>query len=253
MHRDTTVIRGAGLADALRPSRWPARLDLAQSVSGLALALFMWVHTLFVSSILLGKDAMWTVTRALEGHYVFGESRPIITSVAVAAVMLLIGVHAVLALRKFPANYAEFSAFRHHQRVMRHADTTLWFWQLVTGFMLFFLAFIHLYPMLVNPDRIGPYESADSVWSDHLWPLYIVLLLSVQIHGAVGLYRLCMKWGWPAGSNPPAARRRLKILMWSVMVFLIALGGTSLGAYMKIGREHADRYGERYQPAPPAE
>ena len=45
---------------SVRKSRWPARLDWMQSVSGLVLALFMWGHMLFVSSILLGTDAMWT-------------------------------------------------------------------------------------------------------------------------------------------------------------------------------------------------
>ncbi|MBS0396476.1 MAG: hypothetical protein JSR54_17795, partial [Proteobacteria bacterium] len=52
---------------------WPARLDLLQSGTGLALALFMWVHMLFVSSILLGHDAMWTVARFFEGYFVLGR------------------------------------------------------------------------------------------------------------------------------------------------------------------------------------
>ena len=65
-------------------------------------------------------------------------------------------------------------------RMMRHEDTTLWFWRVITGFALFFLAPVHLYIMLTRPDRIGPFRSADRVWSDHFWPLYIVLLLAVE-------------------------------------------------------------------------
>ena len=38
------VITGVGLADRARKSRWPARMDLAQSASGLLLGLFMWGH-----------------------------------------------------------------------------------------------------------------------------------------------------------------------------------------------------------------
>ena len=68
-------------------------------------------------------------------------------------------------------------------RMMKHEDTTLWFWQVFTGFALFFLASVHLYIMLTRPDRIGPYESADRVWSEHLWPLYILLLFAVELHG----------------------------------------------------------------------
>ena len=83
--------------------------------------------------------------------------------------------------------------------MMQHEDTTLWFWQVFTGFALFFLASVHLYIMLTRPDRIGPYESADRVWSEHLWPLYILLLLAVELHGGIGLYRLAVKWGSFAG------------------------------------------------------
>ena len=86
---------------------------------------------------------------------------------------------------------------------MKHEDTTLWWWQVVTGFAMFFLASIHLHVMLTRPERIGPFESADRVWSEHYWPLYLVLLFAVELHGGIGLYRLAVKWGWFAG-----ARRR---------------------------------------------
>ena len=119
-------------------------------------------------------------------------------------------MHALLALRKFPSNYRQFATFRGHMRMMQHEDTTLWFWQVFTGFALFFLASVHLYVMLTRPDRIGPYESADRVWSEHFWPLYILLLLAVELHGGIGLYRLAVKWGWFAGADANATRRRLK-------------------------------------------
>jgi fumarate reductase subunit C len=105
----------AGAEDAPcagRKSRWPARLDWTQSVSGLILALFMWGHMFFVSSILLGKDAMWVVTRFFEGYFILGRSYPWIVSIAVAGVLALLVVHAMLALRKFPINYRQYRAFR---------------------------------------------------------------------------------------------------------------------------------------------
>src|ERR1700757_3257613 len=86
MNSSREITLGAGLADRTRKSRWPARLDLLQSASGLALALFMWGHMFFVSSILLGKDAMWTVTKFFEGYFFFGRSYPGIVSTVVAAV-----------------------------------------------------------------------------------------------------------------------------------------------------------------------
>jgi fumarate reductase subunit C len=248
MERSSPLIAGVGLADRTRKSRWPARLDLTQSVTGLLLALFMWGHMFFVSSILISKDAMWTVTRAFEGYFIFGRSYPWIVSLVVAAIITLLVVHAALAVRKFPGSYQQFHTLRGHMRMMKHEDTTLWFWQVATGFALFFLASVHLYIMLTRPDRIGPFESADRVWSDHMWPLYIVLLLAVELHGGIGLYRLAVKWGSFASADPAAVRRRLKLLKWAITVFFLVLGFTTLAAYMKIGIEHRDRYGEPYVP-----
>jgi fumarate reductase subunit C len=203
----------------------------------------------FVSSILLGKDAMWTITKFFEGYFFFGRSYPWIVSLVVASIIALIVTHALLAVRKFPINYRQFATFRAHMRTMRHEDTTLWFWQVLTGFALFFLASVHLYIMLTRPERIGPFESADRVWSDHFWPLYIVLLLTVEVHGGVGLYRLAVKWGWLAGPDPNATRRRLKVAKWALTAFFLVLGFATLAAYAKIGFEHRDRYGEPYVPA----
>ena len=247
--RGGPTLAGVHFADPARASHWPARLDLVQSASGLVLALFMWGHMAFVSSILLGKDAMWTVTRFFEGYFVFGRSYPWIVSLAVSGVITLLVVHAMLAVRKFPIDYGQYRAFRDHVGTMKHGDTTLWWWQVVTGFAMFFLASIHLHAMLTRPERIGPFESADRVWSDHYWPLYLVLLFVVELHGGIGLYRLAVKWGWFSGRDANATRRRLKTLKWALTVFFLALGLATLAAYVKIGIEHADRAGEGYTPA----
>jgi len=108
---------------------------------------------------------------------------------------------------------------------------------------------VHLYIMLSGPDKIGPYASSDRVFSAWMWPLYILLLLAVEFHGGIGLYRLAVKWGWFEGKNPAQSRKRLKRLKWGITVFLLALGFLTLAAYLKIGYEHRHRVGERYEPA----
>ena len=251
----SSIIAGVGLAGVKRKSRWPARLDLVQSVSGLLLALFMWGHMFFVSTILLGNDAMWTVTKFFEGYFFLGRSYPVIVSFVVAGVIALLVVHAFLALRKFPINYRQFVTFRDHMEMINHGDTTLWAWQAFTGFALFFLAAPHLYVMLTRPELIGPFESADRVWTGNYWPLYILLLLAVELHGGIGLYRLAVKWGWFEGRDAAATRQRLKTLKWALTAFFLVLGFATLAAYIKIGIEHAPNYGQPYVPAsvqPPA-
>jgi fumarate reductase subunit C len=234
---------------SLRKSRWPARMDWAQSISGLLLGLFMWGHMAFVSSILLGPDAMWIVTKAFEGYFIFGRSVPWLVSLVVAGVSALIALHALLAMRKFPASARQYSVFAEHRRTLDHGDTTLWWVQVVTGFALFFLAAPHLFQMLMHPADIGPYGSSDRMWSERWWPLYLVLLFAVELHAGIGLYRLAVKWGWFQGDDPAAGRAKLKRLKWVLTVVLLALGLATLAAYMKLGREHADRAGEVYTPA----
>jgi len=240
---------GVGLADAARKSRWPARMDLAQSLSGLVLGLFMWGHMFFVSSILLGKDAMWTITKFFEGYFIFGRSYPGMVSVIVGGVLVLIVLHAFLAMRKFPANYRQWQTFAAHRALMHHGDTTLWWIQVITGFALFFMASIHLYQMLMHPGLIGPFESSDRVWSGRWWPLYLVMLFAIELHAGIGLYRLAVKWGWFVGADANAGRRRLQILKWAMTAFFLVLGLATLAAYIKIGIEHESRAGERYTPA----
>jgi fumarate reductase subunit C len=249
MDSSQNVIAGVGLADRPRKSRWPARMDLAQSLTGLVLGLFMWGHMFFVSSILRGKDAMWTITKLFEGYFFFGTAYPGMVSVIVGGIFAILIVHAFLAMRKFPANYAQYRTFIGHRKLMAHEDTTLWWVQAVTGFLLFFIAAAHLYQMLMHPADIGPYGSADRVWSGRWWPLYLVALFAVELHGGIGLYRLCVKWGWLEGKDANASRKRLKTLKWVLTVFFIALGLATLAAYMKIGYDHRDRVGEVYTPA----
>jgi fumarate reductase subunit C len=229
-------------------SRLPALLDLLQSGTGLVLALFMWFHMLFVSSILLGEDVMWSVARAFEGYYFFGKPYPALVAVAVATVFAIFIGHAALAMRKFPASYRQASVLRRHMKNMRHGDTNLWFVQVYTGFAMFFLGSVHLYVMLTHPAQIGPYESGDRMVTGWMWPLYLLLLLAVELHGGVGLYRLAVKWGWFMGKNPNAARKRMKALKWALTLFWLTLGLLTLGAYMKIGWEHRGSAGEPYVP-----
>jgi fumarate reductase subunit C len=103
---------------------------------------------------------------------------------------------------------------------------------------------------MINSADIGPYESADRIWSEWMWPLYIFLLLAVEFHGTIGLYRLCVKWGWFDGENPKATRIALKKVKWGLTVFFLVLGFASLAAYMKIGMENAANgtVGQKYTP-----
>ncbi|MEA3491518.1 MAG: fumarate reductase cytochrome b subunit [Campylobacterota bacterium] len=229
-----------------KKSRIPARLDLLQSVTGLVLAIFMIFHMLFVSTILISKDFMMAVTQAFELSFIFegGSSIPVFISIATVFVIFIL--HAFLAMRKFPISYREAMRLRTHSGLMNHSDTKLWIIQAITGFALLFLGSIHLYIMLTNPGNIGPYASSDRVYSDWMWPLYIVLLIAVEFHGSIGLYRLSLKWGWYSDATAEESRKKLKKAKIILTTVMLVLGAMTLIAYMKIGAEHQANYGERY-------
>ena len=224
----------------------PARMDLLQSLTGLLLLLFVWAHMFFESSILLGKDAMVWVSKMFEGEHLFGRPYPLLVSAVAAIVFVLIAVHAILALRKFPNSHRQYQQLHRHIGALRHEDTTLWYVQVCTGFALFFLIPAHLYTVFTQPENIGPYASSDRIWSGRFWILYALLLIAVHLHAAIGFYRLSMKWGIGITGNMQDSRRRLKRAMWALLGFFLLLGAASLLTYMKIGYEHADRVGERY-------
>ncbi len=237
-----------GVSKERKKSRLPAKLDFYQSATGVFLGLFMWAHMILVSSILLGNNAMYDVTKMFEGKFLFGEGYPVIVSIAVFIVFVIFILHAGLAMRKFPDNYKQYKNFKTNMNLMQHDDTKKWFIQAYTGFAMFFLGSIHLYTMMVQSDKIGPYASSDRIVSGWYWPLYILLLLAVEFHGAIGLYRVSVKWGWFDGKNPRETRANLKKAKKVVTVIFLTLGVLSLAAYIKIGIGHEGQVGQMYTP-----
>lgn len=219
-----------------KKSKMPARLDFIQSATGLFLGLFMWLHMFFVSTILVSEEFFNSVVHFLELRFVYDN--PImsyITSFLAACVLMIFIIHAGLAMRKFPINFRQFQILRTHTKMIKHEDTTLWWVQAFTGFVMFFLGSAHLIIIITNADKISGVMSADRVINHFMWAFYIVLLICVELHGSVGLYRLCVKWGWFEGKDAKASRKKLKTAKWVISVFFLALGALSLAAFIKIG------------------
>ena len=235
-------------------NRWPALIELIQATTGLALVLFIWTHSFLVASILISDKAMYNVARFFEGYYVFGRPYPILVSAIAVIIFALVVIHAVLAIRKIPGSYREYNALRQHLKTFKHTDTLLWAVQVITGLLLMFFVSIHLYQMFSHPAGIGPYASADRIWSDSLWPVYLILLFSAEIHGGIGVYRLILKWGWfglDKNNKTTVSKRRnhLKLILLIIVSFFLILGTLTLATEVRKGIAHADKAGERYDPA----
>jgi len=211
--------------------------EIISGASGLLLALFMWGHVVLVGSILTGERGFNWLASTLERLYI---AQP--TVVFVVALFL---VHAVSAARKIPARLRERRAFIALSKDLRdsggrgfapHTDSLLWIWQVRTGLVILVLASFHL--VLLALDVLTPLfgehrgiEAATTLArvGAGLWLPYAILLVCVEFHASVGLYRLAIKWG--AGRMLPrtALRALERLIFWLVLglglVTLLVLAG----------------------------
>lgn len=237
-----------GASSEGKKSRVPAKLDKALTISGVVLAIFMMAHMFFVSTILFGEETMYAVTKMFELDFIFDGGLPFIVSIFVAIITAIFVVHAILGIRKFPTSYKAYLKIKEHSRMMKHTDTSFWMFQWISGLIMMFGATIHLYIMFTQPENIGPYSSAHRVVSENMWLLYMVLLICVELHGSIGLYRAAMKWGWFDGDNPKETRAKMLKAKKILSFFFLALGFITLFAYIKIGIERADHLPMKYHP-----
>jgi len=214
--------------------------ELVSGLTGLALALFMWGHMVLVGSILTGARGFDWLAGSLEEYYI---AQP-----TVAFVLVLFLVHAVMAARKVPAQLKErkmiaklgkdLKAFgkgfpgnaRGDERFQPHLESLLWIWQIRTGMIILVLASFHL--LLLGFDVLGAglYGLHDGVGIEAvrsfarvqggLWMLYAVLLLCVEFHASIGMYRLAIKWGVGSRLGRPTLHRIEQVLLW----FFLGLG-----------------------------
>jgi len=194
--------------------------------SGLILALFMWGHMVLVGSILTGERGFNWLAGMLEDYYI---AQP-----TVLAIFALFLVHAVLAGRKIPAQLAERRQMIKLGRDLKassgfdpHVESLLWIWQVRTGMIILVLGSFHL--ILLGMDTLTPLfgerpgiEAITSMARVRagLWLPYAILLICVEFHAGVGLYRLAIKWG----SGAFLTRKTLRVLEHLLLWFFLGLG-----------------------------
>lgn len=230
-----------------KKSKVPARLDLAQSLTGLVLGLFILGHIMFVSAILLGPEMAYKVDKALEANFLDPEGHgfPFLVSAAAFAVASILIAHAGLALRKFPASFRQYRILQDQIENLAHDETRLWLMQVVTGFILFFFGSAHVFAMMLNPSQIDPYLAAERYFGQGMWLFYLILLWAVVVHAFIGLYRVLVKWGWFCG-EPRKARKTLRVVQRILTATYLLVGAASILYYVKLGYERADVPVQRY-------
>jgi fumarate reductase subunit C len=220
--------------------------EIISGGSGLILALFMWGHVVLVGSILTGERGFDWMATFLEDYYI---AQP-----TVAIIFALFLIHAVFAARKIPAQLRErkritelakglsrsgrekVATRTEHSPFRPHVESMLWIWQVRTGMIMLVLGSFHL--ILLGLDVFTPLfgdiagiESQTSMArvGAGLWLPYAILLLCVEFHASVGLYRLAIKWGADLWLSRTAMHRIEQVIFWTILVIgsitLVVLAG----------------------------
>jgi fumarate reductase subunit C len=204
--------------------------EVVSGGTGLVLALFMWGHMVFVGSILTGSKGFDWLAEMLEIYFI---AQP--TVILIFALFL---VHAVLAARKIPAQLEERRKMIELAKGMKsvHEESLLWIWQVRTGMIVLVLGSFHLVLLAIDVftplygERIG-IESVTSLARVQagLWLPYAILLICVEFHASIGLYRLAVKWGMFARLGRRTLRAIERVILWLFLglgvVILLVLAG----------------------------
>ena len=209
--------------------------EIVSGGSGAVLALFMWGHMVLVGSILTGERGFDWLAGFLEHYYI---AQP-----TVLGVFCLFLVHAVLASRKIPAQLAERRRVIQLGRDLHagngfvpHLESLLWIWQVRTGMAILVLGSFHL--ILLGTDTLtavfGAHRGIEAMTSmarvrGGLWLPYSILLVCVEFHASIGLYRLAVKWGVLSRLPRQALRSIERVILWVFLglglVILLVLAG----------------------------
>lgn len=241
-----TTTATANVADSLAKARRQIVYELISGATGFVLALFMWGHIVLVGSILTGARGFDWMATMLEEYFI---AQP-----TVAAIFAIFIVHAIFASRKIPAQLRErrrmielakglqqsgrekVATRRANSPFVPHLDSMLWIWQVRTGMVMLVIGSFHL--ILLGIDVFTPLygehpgiESTTSMArvAAGLWLPYAVLLLCVEFHASVGLYRLAIKWGADVLPQRRILHRIEQVIFWLILgigaLTLVVLAG----------------------------
>ncbi len=196
--------------------------DLAELATGLFLALFLWTHMLFVSTIIFGTRLFNLVPAILDPYY--------ISHAGIAFVIFAILLHVVVAGRRVPLKVQEQRIIWQHMRKINHKDSWIWLVQIGTGAAIGILASIHIWAVL-SDWPIDAAKSALRIKGPYFW-FYVALLLVGEFHASIGVYRQCLKWGFFQREKASKALSKITMIMLAlgiisllVFYFIIKVNG----------------------------
>lgn len=223
--QQTAVVSSADARARPRPRKvvqvapWSGLAELVVSLSGVGLALFMFMHLGLLFSVVLGSSKMDSLAAFLEDNYLLQAGAPVL--------IVILAVHVIMTSRKVPTTVRQQIAMGRSVRRLRHFDTWTWAFQVISGTLMLVLAAIHLWIILTHL----PIEAAtSSARVHHIYYLvmYAPFVVLAETHTSLGLYRVAVKWG--------LIRRdvaHISLTLWGATI--LAIGFTILATFYSLG------------------
>ncbi|BAF59197.1 MAG: succinate dehydrogenase [Pelotomaculum sp.] len=206
-------------------------VDIAQSISGVLLVGFLWMHMLFVATIIVSPELFNKLSEGLDKYY--------LAQFGIPATILLIIIHIFLAGRRAPLRLRDLRITWRLTRMMGHFDTWIWVGQVVTALAVGIMASMHLWTIMSNwpiraatsAARVAHVGPADPAFGGFTFPwmmvFYVIFLLVGEYHAGFGLYRIFVKWGW-------FERHKMGYVLKAITVIIVVLGITALYTFKKL-------------------
>lgn len=206
-------------------------VDIAQSISGILLVGFLWMHMLFVGTIIISSELFDKLSIGLDKYY--------LAQVGIPGVVFLIIIHILLAGRRIPVRLRDMRITWRVAKMINHFDTWVWVGQLVTALIIGIMASIHIWLVMTtwpirafsSASRVASIGPADQSFGGFYFPFmivfYVVLLAAGEYHAGFGLYRIFVKWGW-------FERHRVGFVLKAITVIIVATGLIALYTLKKL-------------------
>ena len=205
-------------------------VDLAESVTGIILVGFLWMHMLFVGTIYINNGVLFnSLSEGLDKYY--------LAQIGIPATVLVILIHIFMAGRRAPMRLRDLRIAWRLTKSLKHTDTWIWVGQVITALIIGIMASMHLWEIMTTWP-IEATKSAHRVAQDgiafmggfsikyYLW-FYVALLLAGEYHAGFGLYRIFVKWGW-------FERRKMGWVLKGITLIILLIGFGALYMFIKL-------------------
>jgi succinate dehydrogenase/fumarate reductase cytochrome b subunit len=168
----------------------PVWLWLLQALTGLALVLYVVIHTLDNATILISKELYEDMLR------LWHESLPHwFYLIMVAALVIAFAIHTLNGIRIASKPYKEIDKSWRHLTMMKHSGTIFWYLQVFTGSMIAIFGVWHLIVQHTGDPTTTVDQSILRI-NPSVFIIYVIFAAALTFHSFNGIRSILIKLGF---------------------------------------------------------